>query len=389
MAAAKDLGPLDWKAPIVDSQGRPSPEFQRRWNLQRNNNALIGTITFGVVPPTGTPQDGAEYVNTATTPYTVFLGKGGSWHQAGAVAFTDLDDVPHTYAAHGLALLRVKATADGVEFATQSAALDSLGAPANGQLLQRAAGLWALVTLSTVLDTISSTRGTVLFRGAAAWSALAPGVAGNVLATAGAGADPSWVAPGGGGSSFGYEASPTVPVLANFTLLNAGTATLTAGVGGLRLDVPGSATNMRLAKLNAGPPATPYTLKARVVPLPPLASGAYPGGVFFMNSVSGKILFWGRFQNQVLSQSWTNFTTFNANVISPTNTSGGAYFPWFGLKNDGTTVSFLTSADGKDWYTLGTTQTLASFLISVDTVGFGSMSNGPDAGCVCQSFAAV
>lgn len=45
---------------------------------------------------------------------------------------------------------------------------------------------------SATLDTISSTRGTILYRGASAWSALAPGTAGYVLTSAGAGADPTW-----------------------------------------------------------------------------------------------------------------------------------------------------------------------------------------------------
>lgn len=216
--AAKDLGPLDWKAPIVDSQGRPSPEFQRRWNLQRINNALIGTITFGVGAPTGTPADGAEYVNTATTPYSVYLGNGGAWHHAGVVVFTDLGDTPHTYAGEALALVRVKSTVDGLEFVTQSAQLDTLGAPASGQLLQRGATTWALVTLSAVLDGISSTRGTVLYRGAVGWSALAPGAAGNVLSTGGVGADPSWIPPGGGGGGVSPDIAPwvTTPALPGF-----------------------------------------------------------------------------------------------------------------------------------------------------------------------------
>jgi hypothetical protein len=50
-----------------------------------------------------------------------------------------------------------------------------------------------------ILDQISTTRGTVLFRGAADWEALAPGTAGKVLQTNGAGADPTWVTPAGGG----------------------------------------------------------------------------------------------------------------------------------------------------------------------------------------------
>lgn len=52
------------------------------------------------------------------------------------------------------------------------------------------------VTLSTdeqeILDQISSTRGTVLYRGASAWAALAPGTSGQFLKTNGAGADPAW-----------------------------------------------------------------------------------------------------------------------------------------------------------------------------------------------------
>jgi hypothetical protein len=56
-------------------------------------------------------------------------------------------------------------------------------------------------TLTAILDNIlSSSRGTIIYRGVAAWSALAPGTAGNFLQTAGAGADPSWqAAPGSSG----------------------------------------------------------------------------------------------------------------------------------------------------------------------------------------------
>jgi hypothetical protein len=46
--------------------------------------------------------------------------------------------------------------------------------------------------LTSILDMISSTRGTVLFRGASGWEALPPGTAGWRLTTNGAGADPSW-----------------------------------------------------------------------------------------------------------------------------------------------------------------------------------------------------
>jgi hypothetical protein len=48
-------------------------------------------------------------------------------------------------------------------------------------------------TLSAILDaTISSVRGTLLFRGSGGWAGLAPGAAGQILASGGGGADPAW-----------------------------------------------------------------------------------------------------------------------------------------------------------------------------------------------------
>lgn len=46
--------------------------------------------------------------------------------------------------------------------------------------------------MTSVLDMITATRGSVLYRGASGWAALAPGTAGWRLTTNGAGADPTW-----------------------------------------------------------------------------------------------------------------------------------------------------------------------------------------------------
>lgn len=63
------------------------------------------------------------------------------------------------------------------------------------------------ITASTILDSIGSTRGSVLYRGASGWAILTPGTSGHVLTSNGAGADPSYQA--GGGASF---ANPTAPI---------------------------------------------------------------------------------------------------------------------------------------------------------------------------------
>lgn len=113
---AKDLGPLTWNVPIVDATGKPSPEFQRRWETQRANNSLIGSITLGSGAPTGTPKDGAEYIDISTTPYTLYVGSGGSWHKVGVVKFTDLADAPHTYSGDGGRIVKVNLGETGIEF---------------------------------------------------------------------------------------------------------------------------------------------------------------------------------------------------------------------------------------------------------------------------------
>jgi hypothetical protein len=65
-------------------------------------------------------------------------------------------------------------------------------------------------TLSDILDyIIASSRGELLFRGAAGWIGLAAGIAGQVLATGGSAADPHWVAAGGTTVSDTAPASPS------------------------------------------------------------------------------------------------------------------------------------------------------------------------------------
>lgn len=71
-------------------------------------------------------------------------------------------------------------------------------------------------TISTLLDGISSTHGSVLYRDTATWAALGPGTSGQVLQTNGAAADPSWVTPSSGSGSAWH-------------LLDASGATITSG----------------------------------------------------------------------------------------------------------------------------------------------------------------
>lgn len=86
--SVKGLGPLDWRIPIVTPDGRPTPEFQRRWANQISNNNEIGGITLGLGPPPAVPapEDGAQYADTSTNPYTIYIAFGGTWNLAGAAS---------------------------------------------------------------------------------------------------------------------------------------------------------------------------------------------------------------------------------------------------------------------------------------------------------------
>lgn len=92
-------------------------------------------------------------------------------------------------------------------------------------------GTLGITSASGILDTFSSTRGSVLYRGASGWAALTPGTSGQVLQTNGAGADPSWASASGAVSSVSNSdttltISPTTgAVVASLNLAKANTWT--------------------------------------------------------------------------------------------------------------------------------------------------------------------
>ena len=135
----------------------------------------------------------------------------------------------------------------------------------DGKLYYRtSAGAVALIASnnpSFVLDNISSTQGSILYRSATGWVALAPGTSGYILQTNGPSANPTWVVnSGGSGTVSSFSAGST-----GFTP-NTGTTgaitlagTLLAGFGGTGLStfavgdlMYASATTPTLSKLTIG-----------------------------------------------------------------------------------------------------------------------------------------
>jgi hypothetical protein len=85
------------------------------------------------------------------------------------------------------------------------------------------------VTLTALIDeAIGNTQGDVLYRGASAWSTLAPGTSGQVLATQGASANPHWVNASSGGTVTSVAASvPVDMAVAGSPITSSGTLAIT------------------------------------------------------------------------------------------------------------------------------------------------------------------
>jgi hypothetical protein len=126
--------------------------------------------------------------------------------------------------------------------------------------------------ISTALDLIGATRGSVLYRGAAGWSILAPGTSGYVLTSAGAGADPAWSPEGSTGTVTSFSAGNLSPL---FTT-NVATPTSTPA---LTFSLSNAAQNTVLAGPATGGAGAPTyrALVAADVPAVNLASSANGG----------------------------------------------------------------------------------------------------------------
>lgn len=267
---------------------------------------------------------------------------------------------------------------------------------ATGKILGRdtaATGAIEELSLSEALDLIgSAAQGDILYRGAGSWSRLGVGTAGQILRTNGTGQNPAWATLSGGGTDAGvFEASPTKPLLADFTLENAGTASAADGTFGIVLTMPSSTVNVRFLRYTAGLPGSSWDVRIRSSLVTPYAtSNIHHGCILLRNSSTGRIITFAQNNANVLSQNWSSYTAFASGVFSFPAVYGLQGF-WKRITCDGTNLTFFTSANGVDWAQVGAV-TLAAYISSVDQIGFGSL-NGAASGVtnadVFESFTLV
>lgn len=136
---------------------------------------MVGTLQplgkqYPVVNPDGTPT---EYFIRWAQQKQIDIGEGVAASAVPAIIAEYLADHP-LQAGAGIALTPTGNVADSPTIATE---------------------------VQGVLDQLSMTQGTVLYRGATDWAALAPGTSGQFLKTSGASADPAWATVSGGGGA--------------------------------------------------------------------------------------------------------------------------------------------------------------------------------------------
>lgn len=231
-------------------------------------------------------------------------------------------------------------------------------------------------TISDILDFVSSTRGTLLFRGVAGWAALAPDTAGKVLQTNGAGADPTWVAAAGGGGRFVANLGTLRP-LTDFTQDNTNANRTIVENSGKAISFvaksTAAATNVHGLR-RAEPGSTPYRVAMFV-------QTNNPGNQFY-----GIAAGWsnGTAHHLAYDQSggleyapWTNSSTRGA-VTSLT----GRAFPtglglWFAVRNDGTNWIWEISGDGGNFHPVRSMVKVAGY--TQIYLGLFSFNNGTSA----------
>ncbi len=273
-------------------------------------------------------------------------------------------------------------------------------------------------TIASLLPA-SPAQGDIVYYDGSAWVNLAPGTAGYVLQTNGAGANPTWVAGGGGGGPANLEpqdhtSTPTFVANDEFESA-AGTAIDTAGTRftGATAWVwgnQGTSTALQTGdgSINLVPQvdgnlhgvyqpiahAAPWKYRARLFLQNAVASAGDLGGVFAYNSSNGHSVTFGPFANtpgmlQIRFNSFTSFNSTGFNALPRNYTSQSIVTPvWYEMASDGTTLTFSVSSSGAEGSFIAVcTETIASFLGTIDNVGIIADSNStPASSLICDLF---
>lgn len=169
------------------------------------------------------------------------------------------------------------------------------------------------------------------------------------------------------------------PVLASFSWVNQGGATIDDSTGPHILFCPAAASDNLRLRVKAAP-AAPYTLTVGLIPcLYPIDLSA--AGVVLRESATGKLetvhLIHTGGAGHIEANKWNGPTSYNSTRASISAVDLGAEIRWLRIVNDGTNLTYQWSTDGFNFQTLATTTLTDFFTAGPDQVGFfGNPNNG-------------
>jgi hypothetical protein len=281
--------------------------------------------------------------------------------------------------AHGASANPTWATPSGGSSTLASDTDVTITTPSNEDLLAYDTGStkWKNANLSAILDgVLGSTQGSVLYRGSTGWAALGPGTAGQSLTTQGAGANPSWAAPSGGGG-VSILSPPLISALGAVSH-NPNSDTFTQRTSGaipcLVMKPSGGDGNSEIfCELMANPQGSgQFSLVTKISLDPGDSSGGYHGGglVIYNSATGASYAYW------TSCNGGASYSTFFATVASlgagPSASASGNYQGdcFHHIDYDGTDIKFGLSKNGVDVY-WSYSVAISAFIGAVTHVGIG------------------
>lgn len=176
-------------------------------------------------------------------------------------------------------------------------------------------------------------------------------------------------------SLLGYITPSTLtpPSVGSFTWLNQGTATASNNSGGAAVMLESTAAGTDDQRvLFVARPGTSWTCIIGFTILPDGNTGNQSFGMYLYESGTGKLVTWHiSGVGQLLSQKWTNTTTFSANYLSFTTNQIPGPIYWLKVTSNVTVYTFFTGIDGQNWLQIQQKNVNDFFTTAADNLGFG------------------
>ena len=229
--------------------------------LLKGTAGVVSTATSGTDYAPATSGTSLLYGNGSGGFSNVTIGTGVSF-SGGTLSATGSGGTVTSFSAGTLSPLFTTSVATSTSTPALSFSLTNAAAGTIFGNNTGSAGAPAYSTISSYLDTFSSTQGSILYRNGSGWAALTPGTAGQVLATGGSAANPSWTNASAGTVTSVSGTGTVNGITLSGTVTSSGSLTLGGTLSGVSLTTQVSGT---LPVANGGTGVTTSTGTGSVV----------------------------------------------------------------------------------------------------------------------------